>query len=406
MTRLLVISQYWEPAQLAGGARSTARAVDAIAGAVETWVVTGDRDVGDEGPWPDVPRPGDDGWVDRRGVRVRYQRWDRGSGRRVRTAIDEIDPDLIYLPSLFAPGSLAVLWRRAIRGVRHPVVVAPEGELHPGALAHHHGRKWALLTLLRRSGVAGSLRWRAVDPVEAEQIRRIAGPRATIHVTPDLHEAPSGASPQASSDAAFGKPRSAKVPGRARVAFVGTIVAKKGLHRALELLWPLRHQIELDIYGPIVDAAEWARCREVLETCEPGVRWEAHGAVPHDAVATVLAASDLCILPTLGENYGYVIAEALTAGCPVLISDQTPWHGLEVDGCGWDVPLDDPETWRAHLAEVIAWDDHDRRRASDAAIERAGRARRDADDALDAWHRLVEAATLPEGPTPGSTMRP
>ena len=414
MTRLLVVSQYWEPAELAGGARSTGRAVDALAGAVETWVVTGDRDVGDRQPWPLVPPSGEDGWADRGGVRVRYQPWDRGSGRRVRAAIDEVDPDLIYLPSLFAPGSLAVLWRRAVRGERHPVVVAPEGELHPGALAHHHGRKWAVLQLLRGSGLAGSLRWRAVDDTEAQQIRGVAGPRATIHVTPDLHGPPSATPPDPSSDrpdegpdgGRRGEPLAAKVPGRARVAFVGSIVAKKGLHRALDLLWPLRRQIDVDIYGPIVDAAEWARCRAVLDRCEPEVRWVMHGPIPHEAVATELAASDLCILPTLGENYGYVIAEALGAGCPVLISDQTPWHDLAVDGCGWEVPLEDAATWRAHLAEVVAWHDHDRRRARAAAVARAERARDDADDALDAWHHLFAVAGTPEGPAPGSTMRP
>ena len=85
--RLLVVSQYWEPAELAGGARSTGRAVAALAGPVDTWVVSGDRDVGDAGPWPTpVARSGGDRRVGRpwTAARVRYQRWDRGAGARVR----------------------------------------------------------------------------------------------------------------------------------------------------------------------------------------------------------------------------------------------------------------------------------------------------------------------------------
>jgi glycosyltransferase involved in cell wall biosynthesis len=396
-TRLLVVSQYWAPAELAGGARSTGRAVAAVADRVETWVVAGDRDVGDPGPWTDVPvpLPGSGGWVDCDGVHVRYQRWDLRSGRRVRAAIDEVDPDVIYLPSLFAPGSLAVLWRRWIRGVTRPVVVAPEGELHPGALAHHHGRKRAVLVLLRRSGLGRSVRWRAVDATEARQIRRIAGPRAAIHVAPDLHDAPRDPPP----------PSAPKAPGRARAAFVGSIVPKKGLHRALELLWPLRHDIDLDVYGPIVDEEEWARCRAVLDRGVPDGAWQVHGAIPHDQVGPALAAADLLVLPTLGENYGYVIAEALAAGCPVLTSDQTPWRDLADDGCGWDLPLDDVAGWRTALAEVVGWDDDDRRRARHAALERARRARDGADDAREAWHRLFAGAASQGAAAPGSTMR-
>ena len=385
--RLLVVSQYWEPAELAGGARSTGRAVAALAGPVDTWVVSGDRDVGDAGPWPTpVACSGGAGaWVDRGAARVQHQRWDRGAGARVARAVDEIAPDVIYLPSLFAPGSLAVLWRRALGAIRPTVVVAPEGELHPGALAHHRGRKRAVVALLRASGLAGRLRWRAVDVQEAAHIRAAVGRRARIDLAPDLHDPPTPVTTGL-------RDLPPKHPGRARVVFVGTVVPKKGLHRALELLWPSRHQIDLDIYGPVVDDAEWARCRSVLDRCEPDVAWAAHGPIAHDEVGPLLAAADLCILPTLGENYGYVIAEALDAGCPVLTSDQTPWIGLADDGCGWDLPLEPTAAWRDAVAQVIGWDDDRRRAARRAARERAERAHRAAEADVGAWRALIDGA--------------
>ena len=46
-------------------------------------------------------------------------------------------------------------------------------------------------------------------------------------------------------------------------------------------------------------------------------------------------------LPTRGENYGHVIFEALAAGVPVLISDQTPWRDLEQEAVGYMRPLND-----------------------------------------------------------------
>ena len=37
---------------------------------------------------------------------------------------------------------------------------------------------------------------------------------------------------------------------------------------------------------------------------------------------------NLFVLPTLGENFGHVIIEALTLGIPVLLSDRTPWTSI------------------------------------------------------------------------------
>ena len=53
-----------------------------------------------------------------------------------------------------------------------------------------------------------------------------------------------------------------------------------------------------------------------------------------------LQASHLFALLTLGENFGHAIGEALRAGCPVLISDQTPWTDVVATGAG--VVLDEP----------------------------------------------------------------
>ena len=45
------------------------------------------------------------------------------------------------------------------------------------------------------------------------------------------------------------------------------------------------------------------------------------------------------LLQTQHENFGHSIIESMAAGCPVIISDQTPWRGLEAVKAGWDIPL-------------------------------------------------------------------
>lgn len=49
---------------------------------------------------------------------------------------------------------------------------------------------------------------------------------------------------------------------------------------------------------------------------------------------------------------GHVIAEALSAGTPVLISDRTPRRHLARDGVGWDLPLANPQPFRDAIAEA------------------------------------------------------
>ena len=84
-----------------------------------------------------------------------------------------------------------------------------------------------------------------------------------------------------------------------------------------------------------------------------------HGAVPHDRVAEIFRAHELFVFPTHGENFGHVVLEALVAGCPVLVSDRTPWRGLARYLAGWDLPLDDVAGMRAALQRCVDMDEEE-----------------------------------------------
>ncbi len=49
--------------------------------------------------------------------------------------------------------------------------------------------------------------------------------------------------------------------------------------------------------------------------------------------------SDIFILPSKTENFGLVVAEALSYGLPVIASENTPWKMIEDKRCGWVVSL-------------------------------------------------------------------
>ena len=60
-------------------------------------------------------------------------------------------------------------------------------------------------------------------------------------------------------------------------------------------------------------------------------------------------------MPTLGENYGHAIFEAMTTGVPVMISDQTPWRNLEQMKVGWDIPLQMKDKFREAITQAAGW---------------------------------------------------
>lgn len=58
-------------------------------------------------------------------------------------------------------------------------------------------------------------------------------------------------------------------------------------------------------------------------------------SVEGEAKANLYRQADLFILPTFSENFGVVVAEALSYGIPVITTTGTPWQDLQTYRCGW-----------------------------------------------------------------------
>jgi glycosyltransferase involved in cell wall biosynthesis len=394
-----VVSQYYEPAFAGGTAVDARGAVAAAAAVADTWVLAGDRErdgmvctAATPDRWVDHPSPLDQGTAS-----VRYLDLGPLPLRAVRRAVVEVDPDVVVLFSMWAPGSMATLVLRRLRalGRRRPrVVVAPAGELAPGALAKERrkkeivGRVGGLLRLWK--GVT----WRATDDDERHEIEA-RFPGAAVMAAP-LLPAPPLVTPARAP---------ARASGPVRLVSVATVASNKGLHHLLDRLADAARcgiQVVLRSFGSEVDPDYLRRCREKAAALPPGATASINGRADRATVAAELAAADAFALATAGENYGVAILEALDAGCPVLISDRTPWRGLAADGCGWDLPLDEPEPWIDALRELAGADDATRARWSAAARARAHAAREEAaTEGATAWRDLLGLGTAGAAPSGG-----
>ena len=82
---------------------------------------------------------------------------------------------------------------------------------------------------------------------------------------------------------------------------------------------------------------------------------------------TLLSRADLFVLPTLSENYGNVVAEALASGMPVITTKRAPWQALTKAKAGWWIEVG-REPLQSALQEAMALDD-----AARSQMGRAGR---------------------------------
>ena len=64
----------------------------------------------------------------------------------------------------------------------------------------------------------------------------------------------------------------------------------------------------------------------------------------------------LFFLPTLGENFGHAIFEALSVGVPVLISDQTPWTDVVNNSNYAAISLNNKEKYVAFIKHLSKMD--------------------------------------------------
>ena len=350
---VLVFVAHYLPGFKAGGPiRSIANLVHHLGQEFDFRIVTSDRDAGDTSPFESVTP---NTWQACGNAKVFYASPSFARHSVMQSAIGNTRPNLIYINSFFSPdfaiGPLMAL--RALDKPRPPIVMAPRGEFSEGALGIKKWKKLPYKLTFRALRFHRKVHWQASSESEARDIERELGPRCgPIHVAPNL--------PPAVSNHAPGFPREGdpKVD-PLRIVFLSRISPKKNLAWALDVLRRIRAPVEFSIYGRISDDAYWSHCRDKIGSLPKNVRARYRGVIPHPEVPSVLAEHDLFFLPTLGENYGHAIHEALSAGLPVLISDQTPWRDLPQKGVGWDLPLDDAEGFatviegQANLTEEV-----------------------------------------------------
>ena len=133
----------------------------------------------------------------------------------------------------------------------------------------------------------------------------------------------------------------------------------------------MKSRVNFNIYGPIEDRAYWGQCKEQLDKLPPNIIWNYYGDVPSEDVQAVFQKNDIFLFPTLGENYGHVIFEALSTGCIPVISDQTPWERIAENRAGFIIPIKALEEFTARIEQLHTMPAEGRNCMAENAVELA-----------------------------------
>ncbi|MFK0111583.1 glycosyltransferase family 4 protein [Streptomyces sp. NPDC091217] len=141
-----------------------------------------------------------------------------------------------------------------------------------------------------------------------------------------------------------------KIP-RPRIVFVGRFSPEKGVPVLVEALSRLRSPAHLLLIG---DGRGRSGVQKAIDRFGLGERVTISGFVPHPTVASALANADVVALPSLFEEAGTVLVEAMALGIPVVASDTGGIRNVTGDGnCGLLVPPGDPAAMASALDRVL-----------------------------------------------------
>ncbi|MBK9785795.1 MAG: glycosyltransferase [Betaproteobacteria bacterium] len=383
---ILTFTEFYLPGYRGGGPiRTIANMVEQLSDDFDFHIVTADRDLHDESPYPHVNV---DAWNTVGKAKVFYASPSVQTLAGIIKLLRETQFDLLYLNSFFDVRFTLrpLLVRRLGLVSSKPIVLAPRGEFSEGAFKLKRWKKAPFVMLARIVSFYRGITWHASTAFEATDICNVVGVKmnrvgiaADILVAPDLVDVAAMASSNIDEVA--------RVIGPLKVCFLSRISPKKNLDFALRVLAKVSRPVEFNIYGPLEEPSYWQMCKDLIAKLPPHIKVSYGGSIQHELVHATLMVHDLFFLPTHGENFGHVFVEAWSAGLPVLVSDQTPWRGLEQKRLGWDISLDSLDGFVGALEESALLDHEQRLYKRKCCLEFAREMSR-SDDALDS-NRLL-----------------
>ena len=351
--KVLVFIDWYFPAFKAGGPiRSVNNLINQLNQDFLFYIVTSDRDYGEKHTLSKIKF---NEWVKREECSVVYLTPENQNIGRYTTIIDEIQPHLLYLNSVFSY-RFSILPILAAKYKNCPIILAPRGMLSPGSLGVKSTKKRTFLFISKLIGLFHRIKFHVTTSHELVDTKRIF-PQNKISLANNF------ANPNF-QEHQWKK----KKMDQLKVVTLARISAEKNIHFGLDILKKCTEfKIDYTLIGPISNEAYWKLCKEKIDQLPQNIQFNYFGVAKPEDLSKLLLAAHVMFLPTTGENFGHAIIEAMNFSCIPIISDKTQWRELKSKNVGFDIALSNKEKFVQSLQEVNSLSEKEFNEMSNAA---------------------------------------
>lgn len=341
---LSFIDWYWPGYKAGGTIRAFMNQVDYLKDEFEFFIVTRDTDYTGTTPYQGI-KSGQWNDIDKN-VHVLYLSSANHKVSVFTRILRESRYNVIYIHGIFSFWYSILPLYLSKRFKYQRIIIATHGMLGSGALKVKSLKKSFFLKTLRLLQFYRGIIFHSAILHETADIRSEIGASAMIFQAREL--------PRKISEPPV---RKKKTERKLTIVTVARIAEEKNQLFALEILGQCReHEIQYDLIGPVYDEAYWSKCKSLIGAIPGNIHVNYRGSVNSEKIIDELQSYDVMLLPTTGENFGHTILESFMAGCPVIISDRTPWRNLEGEGVGRDIPLEEPGRFREAIENFASMD--------------------------------------------------
>ncbi len=322
--KILVLTDWYLPGTKAGGpVRSIFSLLSLLKNEFHFYVITTNKDLGTSSPYKTI-KP--NSWFKKDDINYFYFD-EKISSNEIIKLINSVNSNLIYVNSFWSKYFSVTIVKNA-KSLNAPILLAPRGMLSYGAMQIKKFKKQIYLTLAKILGWYNSISFHVTNEVEKQDLLK-QFPKANLQLIQNI------------SVASKFSGTKTKSKNELNLFYLSRIAAVKNLHFALECLKEVSTDCKINytIFGNKEDAIYWNRCQEIIHTLPSNINVIYKGELEFTEVEKTINQHHALFLPTLNENFGHSIVESLCTGCPVIISDQTPWNDCENYNAGVALPL-------------------------------------------------------------------
>ncbi|MGE0090529.1 MAG: glycosyltransferase [Bacteroidales bacterium] len=347
---ILLTGPFLPGKKFGGPLKSILNLIDALGSDFEFKIVTCDRDLGSKKPYADV-EIGKWNYVKNNYV---FYLPKIGYFISLYKILKYEKYELIYCSSFWSKTTVIIQMLKYLGIVKTNVIVAPRGEFEPAALEIKAFKKKLFLFLYKLFLMQSNIVFTCTSEHDKKNIEKSLGKNIEIHIAGNI--------PDQKKIEFSERVKSKNI---LRIATVSRICRIKNIKYSIDIIDRISEKnkdfekIIFHIYGHIEDRDYYEECKLSSENIikrDSRIEILFKGSIEYNEVLKILSNYHIFLFPSKSENYGHVIHEAILAGCPVVISDTTPWRGLEEKGIGYDIALNNTEKFQKIISYFIDMD--------------------------------------------------